>query len=77
MSASSHDAVLHEVAQLAGATPVHPAATWSELGLDSLDLFVLLTAVEQATGAVVTDAQAARLHRVQDLLDCVADQLSG
>jgi acyl carrier protein len=64
--------VLREVALLTGSTHVGGTNTWSELGLDSLDLFTLVTAVEEASGTVVTDAQVARMHRVQDLIDAVS-----
>lgn len=64
--------VLREVAVLTGSSPPSSASTWNELGLDSLDLFTLVTAVEEATGTVVSDAGVARMHCVQDLIDAVS-----
>ena len=64
--------VLREVALITDSTPTSGAHTWSELGLDSLDLFTLVTAVEEATGAVITDAQVARMHCLEDLIAAVS-----
>ena len=66
------EVVAAEVAALTGASPTSTAATWNQLGLDSLDLFSLVTAVEEATGVAITDAQVARMHCVQDLIDAVS-----
>lgn len=68
---SAAEVVVREVARLTGAEPLSTDATWQELGLDSLDLFTLVTAVEEATGRVVTDAQVARMHSLRDLIGAV------
>jgi acyl carrier protein len=68
---SAAEVVVREVAVLTGAEPLGTDATWQELGLDSLDLFTLVTAVEEATGRVVTDAQVARMHCLRDLIGAV------
>jgi acyl carrier protein len=51
---------------------IGPATRLDELG-DSLDLVGLLSAVEDAFGVRITDAQSQRLRNVGDLLTLLAE----
>ena len=69
---SAAEVVLREVNLLSSSPDASLESTWKDLGLDSLDLFTLVTAVEEATGRAITDAQLAKTFRVQDLVDAVS-----
>jgi acyl carrier protein len=43
-------------------------ARWREIGLDSLDLFEVLTACEAEFGVTIPDSQAIHFHRPADVL---------
>jgi phosphatidyl-myo-inositol alpha-mannosyltransferase len=51
------------------APEVHPGVSFAEMGLDSLDLAELVTALEERTGVVVDDDDLAHLRTVGDLAD--------
>ena len=53
------------------------AATWRELGFDSLDLLELITTAEDEFGVAVPDRIVVRLHTPAALLAQIAEQLAG
>ena len=63
--------VLGLVSSVAGRPVVDPAARWRELGMDSLDLLSLVTAVEDEFGIAVPDPVAMRLQCAADVIELV------
>ncbi len=62
------------IARLADAKPadVNFAATWRNLGIDSLDLFELLIACEQEFGIEIPDTAAVNFHCANDMIKFLA-----
>jgi acyl carrier protein len=67
--------VLGLVSSIAGRPDIDPAARWQELGMDSLDLLSLVTAVEDEFGIAVADPVAMRLRCAADVMALVAEQV--
>jgi acyl carrier protein len=68
--------VLALVVSIAGRPEIDPAARWQALGMDSLDLLSLVTAVEDEFGIAIPDPVAMRLRCVSDVVELVSsDQL--
>ena len=63
------DAVVESVA---GRRPDDPAAAWSTLGMDSLDLLTLITSVEDEFDVRISDSEAAALHNPADVVALIS-----
>jgi acyl carrier protein len=64
--------VLGLVSSIAGRPDVDPAARWQTLGMDSLDLLSLVTAVEDEFGIAIPDPVAMSLRCASDVMDLVS-----
>ena len=64
--------VLGLVASIAGRPAIDPAARWQQLGMDSLDLLSLVTAVEDEFGIAVPDPVAMSLRCASDVIELVS-----
>jgi acyl carrier protein len=60
------------VSSIAGRSEVDPAAPWQALGMDSLDLLSLVTAVEDEFGIAIPDPVAMRLRCCEDVVELVS-----
>lgn len=70
---SDHAArVLGLVSGVAGRPVVDPAARWQALGMDSLDLLSLVTAVEDEFGIAIPDPVAMSLRCSADVIELVS-----
>jgi acyl carrier protein len=66
--------VLGLVSGVAGRPVLDPAAPWQTLGMDSLDLLSLVTAVEDEFGIDIPDPVAMSLHCASDVVELLSDQ---
>ena len=64
--------VLGLVSWVAGRPTVDPAARWQALGMDSLDLLSLVTAVEDEFGIAIPDPVAMSLRCAADVIELVS-----
>ena len=64
--------VLGVVSAVAGRPVADPAEPWQTLGMDSLDLLSLVTAVEDEFGIEIPDPVAMRLHCASDVIELVS-----
>ncbi len=64
--------VLGLVSSIAGRPDVDPAARWQALGMDSLDLLSLVTAVEDEFGIAIPDPVAMSLRCASDVIELVS-----
>jgi acyl carrier protein len=63
------DRVLGLVTSISGRPDIDPAAQWRALGMDSLDLLSLVTAVEDEFGIDIPDPVAMSLHCASDVIE--------
>jgi acyl carrier protein len=64
--------VLALVSSIAGRPVLDAAAEWRDLGMDSLDLLSLVTAVEDEFGTTISDPVAMRLRCATDVIELVS-----
>jgi acyl carrier protein len=64
--------VLGLVSSIAGRPTVDPAARWQALGMDSLDLLSLVTAVEDEFGIAIPDPVAMSLRCSADVIELLS-----
>jgi acyl carrier protein len=64
--------VLGLVSSIAGRPDVDPAVRWQALGMDSLDLLSLVTAVEDEFGIAIPDPVAMSLRCASDVIELVS-----
>jgi acyl carrier protein len=64
--------VLGLVSSVAGRPVLDPAVRWRELGMDSLDLLSLVTAVEDEFGIAIPDPVAMSLRCADDVIELVS-----
>jgi acyl carrier protein len=64
--------VLGLVSSIAGRPNVEPGARWQALGMASLDLLSLVTAVEDEFGITIPDPVAMSLRCASDVIDLVS-----
>ena len=60
------------VSSIAGRPSIDPDARWQELGMDSLDLLSLVTAVEDEFGIAIPDPVAMSLRCASDVIELVS-----
>ena len=60
------------VSSIAGRPEIDPAAQWRALGMDSLDLLSLVTAVEDEFGIAIPDPVAMSLRCAADVIELVS-----
>ena len=66
------DRVLGLVSSISGRPDIDPAAQWRALGMDSLDLLSLVTAVEKEFGIAIPDPVAMSLRCAADVIELVS-----
>jgi acyl carrier protein len=66
--------VLGLVASIAGRSDLDSSARWQQLGMDSLDLLSLVTAVEDEFGIAIPDPVAMSLRCCDDIVELVSRQ---
>lgn len=69
------DRVIAVVSGVVGARSIDAAAPWRSLGMDSLDLLSLVTALEDEFGIAIPDLVAVRLRHAGDVEEWLAGQL--
>jgi acyl carrier protein len=70
---STHDKVVEIIAQKLkiDKSAVKSSAKLEDLGADSLDMVEIIMKLEESFGLEIDDAQAEKLHNVQDVVDYI------